>query len=329
MRVQCPHCGAKLKVSEKQAGREGTCPRCRKKLKVPPAPEPELKLAPGDDAAKVRPPYQLLEQLSVRPPPPQTDKEERARRHRRGYQRAGALDTATEPPRTGERRLPLLVDILLYPASLSGLLTLGAVVLAALWAYAVFSQPVIVTRMHVPWGLIGLYLVWYLAECVYDSATGGTRAPTILDVGRDWESLLSRIAYLIAVYVLFTLPPILYGVITGRIDAIFWAFVAGTILFLPMGLLAMVIHDSPSVFNPLYLLGAILSVPGPYLALMLSLAGLAGLFWYGNVLLLRLDLEPALLILVDILVGSYTLLILAHLLGRFYWRYRDRLDWGV
>jgi hypothetical protein len=28
-------------------------------------------------------------------------------------------------------------------------------------------------------------------------------------------------------------------------------------------------------------------------------------------------------------VTTYLGLVMAHVLGRFYWRYRDRLDWGL
>ena len=41
------------------------------------------------------------------------------------YQRSGALDAGSGPERTGVRRLPWLLDILLYPANLSGIITLG------------------------------------------------------------------------------------------------------------------------------------------------------------------------------------------------------------
>ena len=239
-----------------------------------------------------------------------------------------ALNASAGPERTGTRHLPWLIDILLYPANLSGIITLGTIVFAALWEYVILVSGYTTGRMYVPGGIIGLYLGWYLAECVYDSATGGTRAPEIFDVG-DLDGLWSRVAYLLAVYVFFALPPVLYLVLAGRADVIFWGLVACAIFFLPMALLAMVIHDSSSIFNPLFLLGAIVHVFGPYVGLLLSIVGLAGLFWYGNVMLLEGGLAPATLVLLDILAGSYTALVLAHVLGRFYWHYSDRLDWGI
>jgi predicted Zn finger-like uncharacterized protein len=329
MRVQCPHCGAKLRVSERQAGKEGSCPRCRKRLTIPSAPEPELKLVQEDTGADARIPSKLLDQLSVRPPPPRTDKDRDSREPRLAPRRPSVLRSDIGRQHTGARRLPWFIDVLLYPASLSGIIALGAIVLSSLWEYFVVSNGWYVGRLVMPGGLLGLYLGWYLAECVYDSAQGGTRAPEIFDAGGDWDDLASRVVYLVAVYVLFALPPVLYRVVAGRSDAVFWGLMAWGTLFLPMGLLAMVIHDSASVLNPLFLLGAIARVPRPYLGLLRNIAGLVGVFWYGNALLLRRGLTPATLILVNILAGSYAAFILAHALGRFYWRHRDRLDWGI
>jgi len=176
-------------------------------------------------------------------------------------------------------------------------------------------------------GLIGLYLGWYLAECVYDSAKGGTRAPAVYDMG-NWDDLWSRVSYLMAVYLLFAAPPVLYRTLTGRTDAIFWALAGWALIFLPMGLLAMVIHDSVSALNPLFLLGSIRRVLGPYLCLLLGEAVLVGVFWRAGGTGRRLTLPIALPVFY-VLLSAYATLVLAHLLGRFYWRYRDRLDWGI
>ncbi len=180
------------------------------------------------------------------------------------------------------------------------------------------------------WGItcvLSLYVAWYLAECVYDSAKGGTRAPEIIDTGwlDDWWS---RVSYLLVVYILFALPPLIYHFAVGRTDAIFWALLAWAVLFFPMGLLAMVIHDSTCALNPLSLLKSILQVFGPYLGLLLGIGALAGLLWYATDLLSQ-GLGPAGVWLVAALMYGYAAFVLAHVLGRFYWRYRDRLDWGI
>ncbi len=328
IRFACQHCGARLQISPARAGKEGRCPHCKHKLMVPPAPEPELELVRDDTAADTHIPSKLLEDVAVSPQPLPMGKADEARPGRWVRGLADSLQREEASEQSGVRRLPWFLDILLYPANLSGIITIVFMTLFPLtlgffpgvffWGGLRFLGPV---------GALGLYLGWYLAECVYDSAKGGTRAPTVLDMGH-WDDLWSRVSYLLAVYLLFAVPPVLYRVLTSRTDAIFWALMAWAIVFLPMGLLAMVIHDSVSALNPLFLLGSIRRVLGPYLCLLLGAAVLAGLFWRAGGAGRRLT-PPIVLPLFHALLGAYVTLVLAHLLGRFYWRYRDRLDRGI
>jgi hypothetical protein len=325
----CQHCGAKLQISPAHAGKEGRCPHCKNKLTVPPAPEPELKLVREDASAGASIPSKLLEDVAVAPQPLPLGKADEARPNRLMQGLADSLQREEAPGEPGVRRLPWFLDILLYPANLSGLIALVFMTVFPLllgffpWIFFWGSL-----RFLGPVAALGLYLGWYLAECVYDSAKGGTRAPTVFDVG-DWSDWWSRVSYLGAVYVLFGLPPVIYGMVVGRTDAIFLVLAAWALVFLPMGLLAMVIHDSVSALNPLFLLGSIWRVLGPYLCLLLGTGVVVGLFWRAGGGMTRRLAPPVVLPLLHVLVGSYATLILAHLLGRFYWRYRDRLDWGI
>ncbi len=315
-----------LQVSPAHAGKEGRCPRCKNKLTVPHMPEPKLELVREDTPADTHAPSKLLEDVAVAPRPLPMGKVKEARPGRLLQGLADSLQREEAPGEPGVRRLPWFLDILLYPANLSGII---AIAFATILPVALGFFPGTFfwggLRFLGPVGVIGLYLGWYLAECVYDSAKGGTRAPAVLDMG-NWGDLWSRVSYLLAVYILFAAPPALYRVLTSRTDAIFWALLAWAVLFLPMGLLAMVIHDSVSALNPLFLLGSIWRVLGPYLGLLLGTGILAGLFWYVD----DRRLAPAgVLRAFHALLGAYGSLVLAHVLGRFYWRYRDRLDWGI
>jgi hypothetical protein len=328
IRFPCQHCGAKLQISPAHAGKEGLCPRCKNKLTIPQVPEPELELVRDDTAADTRAPSKLLEDVAVGPRPLPVGKDDDARGSRLVQRLFDSLNREEAPERPGVRRLPWFLDILLYPATLSGIITM---VLMAVFPLVLGFFPGVFFwggwRFLGPVGAIGLYVGWYLAECVYDSAKGGTRAPGALDMG-NWDELWSRVSYLMAVYILFGVPPVLYRVLMGRTDVIFWVLMAWALVFLPMGLLAMVIHDSVSALNPLFLLGSIWRVLGPYLCLLLGTAVLAGLFWRAGGAGRRLTL-PIMLPLFHVLLGAYAALVLAHLLGRFYWRYRERLDWGI
>jgi hypothetical protein len=179
---------------------------------------------------------------------------------------------------------------------------------------------------------IGLYAGWYFAECVYDSAKGGTRAPLAFDGLPSWSEMWSRVVYLLAVYIVYVLPAIVYGVFLGRSDAAFWGLLAWAIVFFPMGVLAMVILDSTAALNPFFLLGSILRTFFAYVGLLVPMALLAGLFWLVPGLLAGGDEQhetSTLITIVGIASTAYLPFVMAHLLGRFYWRCRDKLDWGL
>jgi hypothetical protein len=113
------------------------------------------------------------------------------------------------------------------------------------------------------------------------------------------------------------------------VDGVFWALVAWAMIFAPIGLLAMVVQDSADALNPLFLLGSMGRVLLPYLGLLLLVAGSAGLVWQ---IALWSWVRPGCAIWLQIAsaaVIAYSAFVLAHVLGRFYWRYRERLDWGL
>jgi hypothetical protein len=230
-----------------------------------------------------------------------------------------SLGVETLPEHTGERQLPWPIDILLYPANVAGLTALavivgGPIVLGLLWVIPGVGLLAMLTQ-----ALIGIYAAWYFAECVYDSARGGTRAPQALDTGGIGE-MWSRVLYMLIVWAIFVLPMIVYFFVTGKRDPILWGLLAWAVLFFPIGLLAMVLNDSISALNPFFLIGSILRVFLPYMAFVILLAGfVVGLAWAW----------PFVPGVVSFMVGPYGVLVLAHILGRFYWRYRKRLDWGL
>ena len=137
----------------------------------------------------------------------------------------------------------------------------------------------------------------------------------------------SRAIYLVAVHILFALPVGLYYGWTQQIDLPFWGLVAWAIIFYPIGLLAMVVNDSTSALNPLFLLGSIVRVFFPYIVLLIVLALLGTVVALAQRMVAgRGFIGPD---LIGIVIGLYGTFIMAHILGRFYWRYRERLDWGL
>ncbi len=308
--LQCEHCGQKLKVPETSAGRTGQCPKCKVRIAVPLSP------SPLDE--------RLFDVPQSLPAAKQTHEERMCELEVRAK-----LGFAPDPQYTGARRFAWPLDILLYPANDAGLTTLIIVVgipvfLGLLVQFSGMLALIAGLPIFIINALIRLYAVWYYAECVYDSAKGGLRAPMALDTTDDLKGTWSRVLYLVAVYLLFVFPAGVYWIWVRQTDAVFWGLGAWAVVFFPMGLLAMVIQDSTSALNPLFLLGAILRTFIPYLGLLILLGLLAGLYRLVSGL-------PSnwLLDVLVMLVTNYLLLVISHILGRFYWRYRDRLDFGL
>lgn len=335
IQFQCGHCGVKLKVPEAQAGKSGRCPKCRTTIRVPLAPP--LPPAPLTETASPLPYPVAASSIDERlfdVPQPRPTAEQEPRENRAEAETQTRLDAATAREEVGERQSFWLVDVLLYPANIAGLTTL--IIVAGIPLFLSFMMYVggplaIVAGLpaFIIDVLIRLYAVWYYAECVYDSAKGGTRAPMALDTAGDLRETFSRVLHLTVVYILFVFPAAVYWVWVRQTDTIFWGLIAWAIVFFPMGLLAMVIQDSTSALNPFSLLLAILRTFIPYLLLLLSIAAVVGLYLLVHTLFMSDAYSSWFLGGMGAFAMVYLQLVLAHVLGRFYWRHREQLDWGL
>jgi hypothetical protein len=269
------------------------------------------------------------------PQPPATDDRSLDDRMRE-LEAIAKLNFSRPPEYTGARRFAWPIDILLYPANTAGLGALAIIVgIPAVMTFLMWFGGPLAMFVGMPFFvvsiLIGLYTAWYFAECVYDSARGGVRAPMGLDAGGGTSDMFSRVLNLVAVYVLFIGPAGIYWVWVQRFDGIFFGLVAWAVVFFPMGLLAMVIEDSSAALNPFSLLVAILRTFVPYLGLLVLIGLLAGLkllisAWLNAEVL---SYGGWFLNVMGETAATYLGLVMAHVLGRFYWRYQDRLDWGL
>lgn len=344
---RCPHCAQKLRTSERRAGRQSRCPRCKRPLVVPKAAAAELSLAPAAGEANEQDTADpSLQNLTLLDAPPQektsagaTDEAELDRLAERA---AGLIDqpSTEEAEETGQRRYPWPIDILLYPASGAGLGNLAVFVgvplcirLAAMllgpFGVAVALPGVLVNVA------VGLYLMWYFTECVRDSACGGTRAPEAIGSMPDLGEAFAQGLRLAACYMLFFGPAFFYWLYTQGTDAVFRTLLAVGVALFPMGLLAVVMFNSSTGFNPLIWLGSIASTFLPYCGLVLLFAAIVCAFRALP------DSEPAeagralshyveaLVGAVFYFVGLYGTLVVGHVLGRFYWRYQEQLNWEV
>ena len=339
IQFQCEHCAVKLSVREDRAGAIGRCPRCKQAITIP-RPSPPKTPEPADE-----------EELTLIAPPERKDpapfdqpdekelaeKEEERRRQERIL--LTQVGIQPQPEHTGERQFAWPIDILLYPTSGPALVVLGLItgipLLLELIEHLIPAIRSVGLVFFLIGAVMGLCALWYLVECIYDSAKGGTRAPDfeMVSLGDMW----SRVSYLIAIYIVYLFPAMLYRIvidgfeITGtQFEIIYWVLVVWAWIFLPIGLLRMVIDDSFSALNPLGLLGSIFRALPQYTALLLLFAAVAALLWWTGQDSSEEPVQRSFWMeAVGLLVANYGAFVAAHVLGRFYWRNRERLDWGL
>lgn len=316
----CENCGEKISAIHTRAGKKGKCPKCKTTLAIPIAHDLTFLDTPAERKIQNQPSSQ---------PGASEDVVEREQEEE---------SAGDENESTSGRNLPWLIDIFLYPTSAPGLTHLAIFIGVPLLIH-------VIRELLGPLGLIllfpgyiinfllGFYMCWYFTECVRDSAAGQVRAPeAFADAGIG--SMFEQWLYLAACYAIFVLPAALYGIYANRTDTIFWILVAYGVFFFPMGLLAVVMFDTSSAFNPILWLGSIFSTFFQYCGLVLLVSGIVLAF-----LTLTGTGEPRdpeeITMGAKILEAIFTCLLLymvfviAHLLGRFYWRYQERLNWEV
>lgn len=331
LEFRCSNCSQRLVVRQDRAGRVSRCPRCRSELTIPQSSQPEPVVEVEEEELTLIAPVKPLDKAMLDLPDERERMDRAAERRREEERLFTSLGVARKPQHTGERRFPWPIDILLYPISASGLIVMAVLIVAPLVLALIQSSLPPLGRIGFVFFLasavLGLYAAWYLAECIYDSALGGTRAPEF--VGAGLGDMWSRVAYLLAVYFVYLLPTILYAILAQRADAIFWMLLVYSVVFFPIALLAMVVDDSISVLNPLFLLASIFRVFFSYTGLLLIFLALGVLYWLVSEAVTGDGPRPFWLEVAGLGASTYTSFILAHILGRFYWRNAEKLDWGL
>jgi len=172
------------------------------------------------------------------------------------------------------------------------------------------------------------YLFYCLSDCIRDSANGGRRAPNIdisptvlLNAGE----LISPVFNVFVCTAVCLGPLLAYFIITRRTNLIFWLLVTYGVIFLPMVLLVTVLFDSLRALNPILIIPSTVTVFLPYCGLVLLF------FAVGGLIATIISILPQSRVIGYILgaVCIYLAMVAAHLLGRFYWRYQEKLNWEV
>ena len=330
IRFNCSFCRQQIRVPTIHAGKKAKCPKCKKVIIIPQStPTPHL---PQDEPIRLARDSDLLNQNTnpSHPPPAETILTEE-QQFQILRQTAGL--PPLEPPPPPERKFPLLVDIFLYPANLQGLIYLAIVVVIPLLmrilslllgVFAIF----IILPAFIIGSAIAAYTYWYLAQCVRDSAAGNIRAPdTLAETPGIWE-LLWQVFELLACLAVCAAPAAAYFGYTRRIDLTFWLLAGGGAFFYPMTLLGVIMFDSISGLNPFIIIPSIFSTFFQYCGLVILIGAILYLLVQTQKIL-----QPGFLgfVLYPLFQAAelYLAMIAAHLLGRFYFKYQEKLNWEV
>jgi hypothetical protein len=308
-----------MEEPESSIGKLVSCPHCSSYVAVPspesPAQEAETSVQPDNEVDESEEHFEQLQIGSIRA-------------------------FKQEPDTVTARKLPWLFDIFLYPISVSGMAVLGIVVGTRFFFRVTVIYLGQVSNVFMPclaffglmWGLGILvrfvlypYLCWYLCECVRGSAAGGVRASEVRGHNPGLGEMFGQTIRVAGCLLLYLGPAAIYLKETKTADAIFWGLLTFALIFLPMSLLATVTFESWRGLNPILLLGSIFSTVLPYTALILTLLAAA-------VIIVEKAPNPwgsHRAFFFTWLVGVYLGMIAAHLLGGFYYRYEEKLNWDV
>lgn len=344
---RCRKCGQKFRMSETHAGKTGKCPKCQAILRIPRPrtrsdssehgdanrPEVSPETSPYDLTLLNVPPMAKADSQSPEPSVVDGAAYEQLRRLQ-----GGALTLQSDE--IPQRKLPWIVDIFFYPLNKPGVtiifisvgipLTLRILSKTFLpltlifWPMLIFLIAFIIAHW-VSLVILLLYMNWYVCACIYDSAVGGIRAPETAGSTLGLWAIFRQTLKIVACLVLFLSPASLYFSYTQRVDPILWALYGGGGFLFPMGLLAVVMFDSLRGLSPRLILASIFSTFFQYCGLVVFWCGLCVLIPVAGSLLWRSWILGYLFLA----VAFYLTLILAHLLGRFFWKYQDKLYWEV
>jgi DNA-directed RNA polymerase subunit RPC12/RpoP len=324
--VVCSMCNEAVQVPETSTGQTIECPECGCYVEVPSEKIP---------TEKAKAPVET-----------RRDDEVADKRLEEPHRLKGEVAVEESAP-AGKRKLPWLIDIFLYPTSKGGLTTITIIIALMLLPGcclfpSAFLRGKVGSILSIIW-IVGVYsyMYWYFSECVADSASGGLRAPEALSISESFGEMFQNYLKLLACYAFFFGPVTFYYYTCVRFShtqpnaIIYWSLQTYGIFFFPMGILAVVIFDSVRGLNPALIIRSITSTFLPYCGLVVLFYGLGILFVIGIVGSMSAGravgsfLSP-ILTLFSILVGFIWMSFVAgHLLGRFYWRYQEKLDWKV
>jgi hypothetical protein len=172
--------------------------------------------------------------------------------------------------------------------------------------------------------LVFLYLYWYLAECIRDSSDGWVRAPSGMGGLPELTDMITQMVNIIGCLTFYLLPATIFIIIAGLTNIIAWLLIIAALFFYPMGLLSVVLFNSVSGLDPRVLINSIRDIFWPYLGLVILFTIIILLVF----VYMAAQVQPFWK-MIFLLFMIYFAFILAHLAGRFYFKYKDKLKWKI
>ncbi len=328
VRFNCENCGYKSTVSESYVGKNIRCPNCYLIIFIP---KPET-TGTTQTSSKYSPYDSSL--LNIQE---QNILKHQQRREYIASEQAYEDEEQNEEEQPQEtdpatlRKIPWLIDIFLYPFNWPGLKHLVIFILVPQLLNTIEGMlPFLLAFMfsianYIVKLLIFLYIYWYLAECARESASGWIRAPQGFGGIPTLKDMFGQAINIIGCFAVFLGPFVLYTLSIGGMNIISWILLGFAVFLYPMGLLSVLMHESTSRLKIRTFIRSLSNTFYPYLGLII--------LFVIQILLIRMlpaqEQESLFSKILFHFIIIYTALIDAHLLGRFYWRYQDKLNWDL
>lgn len=225
--------------------------------------------------------------------------------------------------------------VLTFPFSGPGLSVITIYTLVPfLWVLLLFVTPLFIRNAMFFFGLlvkalIALSAIWYLAICIRAGAEGQTKAPAVFEFSQDdsfWDWLRQFLLILITVALCFFPAVVLKrcGLIS---EPVFWMIQGIGLFFLPMLLLAVVMFDTINALNPILITASIFSTFLSYCVIVLLFC--VPMILYSMLSAIGSKSLNLFFLLFIRAANLYLLMIVACLLGRFFYRNEEKLRWDV
>jgi len=339
----CKNCGWKISLPEIHSGKKYKCPKCKNEVIVPDLKETDSKQNVSRDI-EVDARYSSYDLTLLDVPgineAQSKELDEISESFIESTSRIPEASKEYEDTSVTERKCPWPVDIFLYPVCKPGLTIIG-IVISIRWSFKLLvlllgAVAMVFSPMIVFFGfvfginiivriILVFYYFWYFCECIRDSAEGRVRAPETLSRTPGLGEMCWLFIRTLITLVIFSAPVFAYYQYIDQVDTTFWVLLAIAVFLLPMSFLASVTFDSFICINPVFLMASVFKTFFIYclVAVLFSLLiFLIALIWLCNLKLDSLAIE-----FICYCVVLYLLLIIAHLFGRFLYRYKERLGW--